>query len=144
MSSDNLFLIRKDDGKFVVTMEFASDEYPRPLVKRPDGSYEGGYTQAFDTWEEANEYAHSEYSEYGVEDLTGVSPEELAVLDVGSWKQACSYARWENEQLRRELEVVQRYLDEANERLEVLDHKGSLLKDIPPLIQEDDQESIYF
>lgn len=73
MSADNFYVIRRHDGKFVVTMHFASDEGPlRPIRQKADGSYVGGCTRAFDQWEEAHEYAHEEYAEYGVQDYTQI------------------------------------------------------------------------
>lgn len=73
MSADNYFCVRRHDGKFVVTMHFMSDDGPlEPIRKNFDGSFVGGCTRAFDTWEEANEYANEEYAEYGVVDYTRI------------------------------------------------------------------------
>lgn len=69
-------------------MEFASDEKIRPIHQRPDGSYTGGMTRAFDRWEDAHEYAHSEYAEYGVDDQTGVDLVADLRAEVAKWKRS--------------------------------------------------------
>ena len=82
MSADNFMLLRRHEDQFVVTMEFASDDEPRPIRQRPDGAFEGGMTRAFDNYADAHEYAHSEWTEYGVEDQTAIDVmgDTLAVL----------------------------------------------------------------
>ena len=60
MSSDNYYTIRRDGDKYVAVMGFMSDlEDGRPAVMRDRHS-------RFDSWDEAVEYAMSEYSEYGL------------------------------------------------------------------------------
>lgn len=68
MSADNYMLIRPHGGKFVVTMEFASDDAPEPVEKAT--LVYRGYTRVFDTIEEARDYAYGKRTEYGVTDET--------------------------------------------------------------------------
>jgi len=58
MSSDNYYLVWHRDGAFYVTMEFASSDDP--------ADFDTDFADKFDTYEEAMDYAESEYSEYGV------------------------------------------------------------------------------
>jgi hypothetical protein len=81
VSSDNLYLIRRSGLRYGVSMEFASSrpdpdetnplvqavgrfDYPTPLNSKS--------VHWFDSEAEALAYAHSEYSEYGVENDTDV------------------------------------------------------------------------
>lgn len=85
MSADNFMLIRRHEDLFVVTMEFASDDEVRPIRQRPDGTFEGGMTRAFDNYSDALDYAHSEWTEYGVEDDTAtdvVTEERNAIIAI--------------------------------------------------------------
>ena len=67
MSSDNYMLVREHEGKYVVTMEFASAYEPGPIAQ----AYARGTW--FDTLAEAYDYAFGEYTEYGVESWVGQS-----------------------------------------------------------------------
>ena len=92
MSADNFMLLRRHEDLFVVTMEFASDDEPRPIRQRPDGTFEGGMTRAFDNYADAHEYAHGEWTEYGVEDQTAtdvVTEERRRIFEALSTK--CPY-----------------------------------------------------
>lgn len=57
MSSDNYYLIREVDGRFVVDVGFA----PRDTHPPPDR-----YSRWFDTFEQAAQYATRDGSEYGI------------------------------------------------------------------------------
>ncbi len=72
MSADNYMYVQKtEDGQYMVTMEWMSDDSepasPRErLARLTETGRMGGYTKLFDTLQEAEEYAISEDSEYGV------------------------------------------------------------------------------
>jgi len=58
MSSDNFYFVGKHpEGGFGVTMGFASDN-DEIVISRDDPK--------FDSFREAKEFAHAQYSEYGV------------------------------------------------------------------------------
>lgn len=59
MSADNYIIIRKDfiTNQFVPVMGFDSDNYKPEIQKRH---------KRYDTLDEALEYAHGQYTEYGV------------------------------------------------------------------------------
>lgn len=84
MSSDNYLLIRKLEGKYVVTNEGASCPSPGPIYIDDEGNWSKGV--AFDTYEEARDYAYDEWSEYGVEDMVG---KEIHTLSPNSIYQFC-------------------------------------------------------
>jgi hypothetical protein len=63
MSADNYYRIHRAGGRYFVTCDFASDEnWP----STGDILESGRPIHWYDTLEEAQEYAYSEYSEYGV------------------------------------------------------------------------------
>lgn len=66
MSADNYMLVRKVNGRYAVTMEFASEDAPGPVQFEPD---EDGVmrTAWFDALEPAIHHAASEWTEYGIE-----------------------------------------------------------------------------
>lgn len=86
MSSDNFFLVRWDGSFFVVTMEFASDDCPSPLRKDEDGEYVGGCTRIFADHAEAVGYAHSDYTEYGVVDISSWNTVERLKYELHCWQ----------------------------------------------------------
>jgi len=104
MSSDNFYLIRRDEDAFVVTMEFASDDDARPLVKDKDGNYAGGCTRVFADHAAAWEYADSEYAEYGVQDESGLSYAEGLQLELSRLRAAIRQRDWYIEHLEQELD----------------------------------------
>jgi hypothetical protein len=76
VSSDNLYLIRRAAHRYGVSMEFASSapdpDETNPLERAVAEFYyptpiDSPSITWFDTKEDAVSYAHSEYSEYGVE-----------------------------------------------------------------------------
>ena len=65
MSADNYMVVDKVNGRYYVSNQFASDdvwETPEEVAARQEKLGNHGY----DTFDEAVEYADSEYSEYGV------------------------------------------------------------------------------
>ena len=58
MSADNYYYVVKRDGKYVVLCRFMSCDYEEGIPAT------GGVE--FDTFSEADAYAHEGYSEYGV------------------------------------------------------------------------------
>lgn len=65
MSSDNYFLVRPWGDKFVVSMEFASDD--KDHANEPvELAFGLGMTRVFADQEAAENYAFGEYAEYGV------------------------------------------------------------------------------
>lgn len=74
MSADNYFYIRRDGDRFAVSMGFMSDGY----ASDPGGDFAPPlkhHHPRFDTLDEAQVYAYSEYSEYGVIHEPGLEPE---------------------------------------------------------------------
>jgi hypothetical protein len=74
VSSDNYIYIRRYRGKYVVTNESASDDRPAPIER--GGGNRGVF---FDDPQAALEYAHAQYSEYGLEFGPGLQMEARLV-----------------------------------------------------------------